>query len=104
MCGLEETYRLIERMIDSISSCFRSSRIHIGMDEAHGMGEGRYKNYFGHQEHTRIFMDHLKQVHHICLRKGLKPLIWSDSKCFHMLNHTSAVYIECQQSFTPVIL
>ncbi|KAL7749937.1 hypothetical protein RI367_004813 [Sorochytrium milnesiophthora] len=42
-----DTYALLERMLTTIQGIFRSRRINIGMDEAHGIGEGRYRQVFG---------------------------------------------------------
>ncbi|KAI8337363.1 glycoside hydrolase superfamily [Choanephora cucurbitarum] len=76
----EATYEFIEKMIISITRPFRSKRIHIGMDEAYGVGEGRYKQLFGsHKDPTQIFLDHLQRVHEICIRNDLQPMIWSDT-------------------------
>ncbi|BGP17787.1 hypothetical protein JCM10213v2_005829 [Rhodosporidiobolus nylandii] len=74
----EETYTFIEKMIRSISTPLRSRRIHIGMDEAHGVSEGRYRQLFGFKEGTQVFVDHLRRVNRICLEAGLEPMIWSD--------------------------
>ncbi len=76
-----ETYLLIEKMIQTMSRAFRSRRIHIGMDEAHGIGEGRYRQIFNNtrKEPHEIFVEHLKKVAAICEKHGLQPLIWSDS-------------------------
>lgn len=56
------------------------------MDEAFGMGEGRYRGVNPQNRGkpgTRIFVDHLKRVNGIVQRLGLKALIWSDSQwCF----------------------
>ena len=35
LCGEEKTYTFIEAMIRICRNCFRTKRIHIGMDEAH---------------------------------------------------------------------
>ncbi|RKP35028.1 glycoside hydrolase superfamily [Dimargaris cristalligena] len=61
-----------------VTAPFRSKRIHIGMDEAHGVGEGRFREFYGHEEGTKIFVDHLKRVTDICRTMDLKPMIWSD--------------------------
>ncbi|KAJ1989689.1 hypothetical protein H4R33_001983 [Dimargaris cristalligena] len=74
----DETYELIEKMVRSVTAPFRSKRIHIGMDEAHGVGEGRFREFYGHEEGTKIFVDHLKRVTDICRTMDLKPMIWSD--------------------------
>jgi hypothetical protein len=50
------------------------------MDEAHGVGEGRYRQLYGYKEGTEIFVEHLQKVNEICQRSDLQPMIWSDSK------------------------
>ncbi|ORZ27013.1 glycoside hydrolase superfamily [Lobosporangium transversale] len=79
LANWDETYNLIEKMIRAISSPLRSKRIHIGLDEAGGVGEGRYRQIFGYEEPTRVFLNHLKRVQEICKRLDLKPMIWSDT-------------------------
>jgi hypothetical protein len=78
LVGLQETYMLIEKMIDAVSSVFRSKRIHLGMDEAQGIGDGRYKSMFESKDSRQIFIDHLIAVNDLCLKKNLVPFIWSD--------------------------
>ncbi len=76
--GDEEVYSLIERCIVASSSCFRSRRIHIGMDEAHGLGSGEYRKKFGEKPPFEIMNSHLARVNEICKKQGLAPMIWSD--------------------------
>ncbi|KAF9294351.1 hypothetical protein BGZ88_003994 [Linnemannia elongata] len=78
LANWDETYNFIERMITTISSPLRSKRIHVGLDEAAGVGEGRYRQIFGYEDPTRVFLHHLKRVQDICKRLELKPMIWSD--------------------------
>lgn len=78
LVGSEDTYRLIEGMIRSVSGTFRSRRIHIGMDEAFGLGRGRYLDRFGCRPAFDIMSDHLGRVMDITARYGLKPMMWSD--------------------------
>ncbi len=72
------TYDLLEKMIRSASPPFTSSRIHIGMDEAHGIGTGRYKDLYGERDKFDIFTAHLKRVWEICRKLKLRPMIWCD--------------------------
>ncbi len=74
----EASYRLLEKMIAAASAPFRSKRIHIGMDEAHGIGSGEFRKRFGVKEPFEILNDHLAKVKMICQRLELKPMIWSD--------------------------
>jgi len=73
-----QVYNLIEEMITGISSCVRSRRIHLGLDEAHGLGLGRYLEHHGYQRPGRIMQTHLEAVGEICARHRLKPMMWGD--------------------------
>ncbi|PWN52409.1 glycoside hydrolase [Violaceomyces palustris] len=92
----EETYSLLERMIRSASHPLRSKRIHLGMDETHGLGQGRYHSIFGRlnaKEATTIFVEHLGRVNEICRKLGLEPMIWSDMLfCLPSMNNSLAGY------------
>jgi len=91
----EETYQLIEKMIKTITKPFRSKLIHIGMDEAHGLGEGRYRQIFGNKESCQVFLEHLQRVNQICKNLGLTPLIWSDMLfCLAGKNNSLTVYYD----------
>lgn len=74
----QETYQFLDRLIASVSRCFRSRRIHIGMDEAFGLGRGQYLDKYGYHSPFDIMAAHLKQVVDITDRYGLRPMIWSD--------------------------
>ena len=78
LAGDEPTYALIEKMIAAASAPFRSKRIHIGMDEAGGLGTGRYKEIHGANDPFTVLNDHLARVREICAKQGLRPMIWSD--------------------------
>lgn len=43
----ERTYSLIDNMFSSLAECFSSRNVNIGMDEAHNLGQGRYKEQHG---------------------------------------------------------
>ncbi|KAI8974293.1 glycoside hydrolase superfamily [Pilobolus umbonatus] len=87
----ETTYEFIEKMIQTISRPFRSTRIHIGMDEAHGLGEGHYQQLYGYKEPSKIFLEHLQRVNDICIRNGLTPMLWSDMLFCLAANNNSLV-------------
>lgn len=78
LCGEEKTYTLIEAMIRTCRNCFRTKRIHIGMDEAHMMGLGKYLDRNGYEKREEIFCRHLDRVNAICEKYDFKPMIWSD--------------------------
>ncbi len=74
----EKTYQFIEKIISAATKPFRTNRIHIGMDEAFGIGTGRYKELYGEKNPFDIMNSHLKRVRDICKKFGKKPMIWSD--------------------------
>lgn len=78
LVGESKTYQFIESMIDAASRPFKSNRIHIGMDEAHQLGLGRYLDVNGYKNRFEIMNNHLDQVVSIAESQGLKPMIWSD--------------------------
>lgn len=78
LAGSEKTYALVGQMIASASAPFRSRRIHIGMDEAHNLGLGRYLDLNGFRRRFDIMNSHLSRVMDITSKYGLKPMIWSD--------------------------
>ncbi|QJD84295.1 beta-N-acetylhexosaminidase [Cohnella herbarum] len=78
LVGQDRTYEFIDRMVGSVSQIFRSRRIHIGMDEAHGLGRGRALDRYGNRDKFEMMNDHLSKVNEIKEKYGLKPMIWSD--------------------------
>jgi len=78
LAGEEATYDLLRKMIAAASAPFRSKRIHLGMDEAYGLGTGKYKELHGDVNPFDILNDHLARVREICVEQGLQPMIWSD--------------------------
>lgn len=78
MVGEKKTQELIGRMLDQMSACFRSRTLHIGMDEAHGVGTGNYLTRNGYQRAFDILIRHLETVVEMCRARGLHPMMWSD--------------------------
>ena len=73
-----ETYKLIEKMVKFWKEALSSRRIHIGMDEAHDLGRGRFMDRHGYENAFDLFNRHLGKVNEICKKNGLTPIIWSD--------------------------
>ena len=86
LAGEEKTYKLIEAMISSVSQCFTSKKIHIGMDEAHRVGTGKYQNIHGIEDRFDIINKHLHRVCSITEKYGIEPMIWSDMFCKLAMN------------------
>lgn len=84
------TERLIGKMIDAYAG-LRSRRIHVGMDEAHDLGRGRFMDLHGHERGFDIFNRHLAKVVSMCSERGLRPMIWSDMY-FRLGSKTGAYY------------
>ena len=74
----EQTYKFIEAMIQTVRRCFTSKKIHIGMDEAHGVGLGAYFNKHGLCDRFEILTRHLSRVMSICKKHKFEPMMWSD--------------------------
>ena len=74
----EKTYALIEAQIRSMRTCMKTNRIHIGMDEAHGVGLGQYLFKNGTTDRHALLCRHLEKVVAICEKHGFRPIMWSD--------------------------
>lgn len=78
LCDEEATYDFIEQAIKTCKEAYRTDRIHIGMDEADGVGMGAYLRKHGLQNRFEIMNNHLVRVLKICEKYDMKPMIWSD--------------------------
>jgi len=74
----EKTYTLIDAMLRALRSAVRTERIHIGMDEAHDVGLGRYLDKHGPVDRMELMRHHLEKVAELCGKHGFKPIMWSD--------------------------
>ncbi len=82
----ERTYALIEAMIRSMSQSLRSRRINIGMDEAHMLGLGKYRDQHGEIDRMDLMLRHFNRVKGICDKYGYRAMMWSDM-FFRILNN-----------------
>lgn len=78
LAGDEKVYELIDKMFATISRCFTSRVINIGMDEAHMIGRGKYYDLHGDSDRSQILIDHLKKVSDIGKKYGFTFTMWSD--------------------------
>ena len=75
----ERTYTLIENMFKSLSKSLTSRKIHLGMDEAHLIGRGKYADLHGSSEkRSDIMLRHLNRVVEIASKYGYECMMWSD--------------------------
>ena len=92
LVGEKKTYELIEKMVLHWKNICRTKRIHIGMDETHDLGRGRYIDKFGYKTGFELFNEHLAEVCKICRKHGLDPMIWSDM--YFRLGNVNGDYYE----------
>lgn len=78
LAGDERVYELIERMFETLSKCFRSRLVNIGMDEAAMIGLGRYLEQHGYQNRSEILVTHLARVAKIAATYGFEVIMWGD--------------------------
>ena len=76
--GSEEVYAFIRSLLSSLSSCFSTRNIHIGMDEAHMLGLGNYLREKGYEDSSVIIRRHSEKVLELCRETGWTPMMWSD--------------------------
>ncbi len=74
----QATFDLIDELIRTVSSCVRTKRIHIGMDEAHDMGRGAFLDKNGYVPRAEIFHEYMAEMVKITDKYGLTPMMWSD--------------------------
>ena len=79
LVGDERTYDYVRAVLAQCRRCFRSDRIHIGMDEAVGIGRGRYMDLHGYVHPLKIMTEHLARVRELCIEHGYRPMMWSDT-------------------------
>ncbi len=78
LAGQASTYKLISKLIQSITRCFRTNQVHLGMDESTKLGLGQYLRQNGYKQSQDIMMEHLENVCQIAKDLGCEPMIWSD--------------------------
>lgn len=75
----ERTYELIERMFASLSKCFKTRKIHVGMDEAYMLGRGKHLDIHGYEPISTIMKRHLDKVCELAKKHGYEDvMLWSD--------------------------
>ena len=83
LADLDETYELLDQMIHAATAPYRSKRIHLGMDEAYGVGLGAHLTRYGYEDPHSVIGRHLSRVLGICDKYGLRAMMWSDMY-FHL--------------------
>lgn len=78
LAGNEKTYQLIEKMFASARACYKTDKIHVGMDEAMNLGLGGYLRDNGYEDGFSIMRRHIDRVCKIAAKYGFHPMMWSD--------------------------
>ena len=91
----ERTYELIDRMFSTLSECFTSRKIHIGMDEAHMLGRGKHLDIHGYETVNDIMKRHLARICEIAKKYDYELMIWSDMY-FRPWNNGNYVVPKCE--------
>ena len=76
--GEERTYKLIDNMFKTISECFSTKNVHIGMDEARKLGRGKYFDKNGLVDPAKIMKQHLDKVLELAKKYSFQCEIWGD--------------------------
>ena len=97
LVGDEKVYNLIDKMIAAIADSFSTKRLNISMDEAEGMGYGKYRQKNAIKPQFELFCEHLNRVVEIAKKYGFE--IIADSDMFFkmatgVLHYTSEVTFE----------
>lgn len=83
LVGDERVYQLIDDMFATVSETHTSQYVHVGMDEARGLGRGQYQDIHGICNVAEMFVSHIKRVAEIAQKYNKTILVWGDM--FHTL-------------------
>ena len=86
LCDDERTYELIDSMFRTLSECYTSKVVNVGMDEAGMLGRGKYYDAHGDARRIDILYRHLEKVAEIAKKYGKELLIYSDM-FYHLATH-----------------
>ena len=78
LIGEPKVYDLIDKMFATMSECFSTKSINVGMDEAHMVGRGKYYDQHGDINKTELLVSHVKKVAEIAKKYGYTISMWSD--------------------------
>ncbi len=73
-----KTYELIDAMFKTLSKCFTSRIVNIGMDEAFMLGRGKYQDVYGYKDRFQILLEHLLKVSEIARKYDFEIIMWGD--------------------------
>ena len=91
----DRTYELIDHMFATLSECFASRKIHVGMDEADMLGRGKHLDIHGYEKTNDIMKRHLEKVCEIAKKYDYEVLLWSDMY-FRSWNNGGYIIPKCE--------
>ncbi len=98
----EKTFIFLEELLTKLKSCFRSSKIHIGMDEAWDMGRGKFLDRHGYVPPFEIFNEYMERLIGITDKLGLVPMMWSDMY-FRVSSESGSAYYAKETVIPPEV-
>jgi hypothetical protein len=81
LIGAERTLTLLRNIFATLDECFTTRKVHIGMDEAHSVGLGKYLEEHGYRDRFTLINEHLHTVCDIAAEYGFETMLWSDMFC-----------------------
>lgn len=78
LVGDEKVNTLIDKMFATMAEYYTEREIHIGMDEAFGIGLGKYLQINGLEQGINIMLKHLDTVLKTAKKYGFSCEMWSD--------------------------
>ena len=79
-----KTYELLENIFSTLSKTFSSKRVHLGMDEAHHVGLGKYLDRHGFTDRYSLLMKHLNRVCEIAEKYGFTSTMMANDLFFNL--------------------
>ncbi len=75
----ERTYELIDKMFKTMREMFSTNKVHLGLDEAFGVGSGKHLKRYGVETRFDIMTRHISRVLEIAKKYGFTEyLAWPD--------------------------
>jgi hypothetical protein len=78
------TYEFLENIFSTISKTYRSKRVHLGMDEAHHVGLGKYLDQHGFTDRYALLIKHLNRVCEIAKKYGFTSTMMANDLFFNL--------------------
>ncbi|MDR2506359.1 MAG: beta-N-acetylhexosaminidase [Oscillospiraceae bacterium] len=98
----DKTYEFLDCMIKSLRESYSSKRIHVGIDEAYGVGMGRYFEKHGAVDKFELLNRHVRRVTQICEKYGFEPIMWSDM--YYKLGSKTGAYYDPESNIPQSVI